>query len=108
MASKREILRTNDPDVLLTAELGHGVPKPDGQRPCCDAGFRVVVVVVVVEDGSQFRGMACFDDFIVALGRGEFEAASPVILRHLEFFHESFRGALEGNSDTSCHIGCCF
>ena len=96
----REILRANDLDVLVTADRGHGVPRPDGKRPHCNAG-----VQFAVEDSNQFRGMTCFDDDIVALGRGEFEAPAPVFPNPLEFFHESFSGALEGNSDTSCHIG---
>ena len=62
---------------------------------------------VAVEDGNQICAMTCFDDGIVELGRGEFEPPCPVFLNLIEFFHERFRGALEGNSDANYCVGNC-
>lgn len=84
--------------MLVTTERGHGVPKPDGKRPYCDAG-------VAVEDTHQFRGLTCSDDDIVALGRDEPDPPFPVFRNPLEFFHERFRGALKGNSDANYRVG---
>lgn len=77
-------LWTDDSDLQVTADREHSVPKPDRKRPYCDAG-------IAVEDGNQFRAMTCSDDYIVALGRGEFEPPSPVFLDHLNFLYKRFR-----------------
>ena len=78
--SESEVLRTDDSDVLVTADGNHGVPKPDGESPYGDAG-------VTVEGAKQFRPMTCFDDDIVKVGGVEFKPSPPVSLNFLEFSH---------------------